>query len=155
MHSRIFEISSEEIEVDEYRIFDHEDADELLIGVDYVMDSKKDRIEDINWLFDHLLQYDGVRVEEDFFVLDETFKKSYFTGRFEELKRRANDLTIEQFIDEDWMDMETYYISKAIENEFGIRVYSEYWGHVSLDFFLRRAKVDHKYYIGGIGDYSH
>ena len=66
MHSRIFEISNEEIEVDEYRVFDHEDLDGLPNGVDYVTDSKQDRSEDINWLFDHLLQYDGVRVEKDF-----------------------------------------------------------------------------------------
>lgn len=154
MHSRIFEISEEPFEsVDDYITFDWEDVDELPRGVEYVTDPETPREEDIKWLFEYLAQHKDFLFDKTYFIIGPNFKEAYFGKRFKEFKKRSEALTVSQFIDESFLDMETFYIKKSIEDELSFRVYSEECGHISLDFFLRRAEVGKKYFIGGIGDY--
>lgn len=155
MHSRIFEISeSSFIDKDDHYFFDFEDLGSMPSGVDYVVETEN-REDDIEWLRDIMSHYKGITFDDESFIVSTDFKNEYFEKRFKDLKERVEELTLEEFSDENKGMMELYYIKKAIEDRLGFRVFNYNYGNMSFDTFVRHMKPNVRYYIGGIGDYHY
>ena len=151
MHSRIFQVSMEPIDKDDYieesYYYDHWFTNSV---ADYVSDDC-DRKKDIQWLKDCV---NGIAFGYDdhgvCFVVKS--KEEYFSRAFDAFKNvleRIKDCTIEEFatgIDGMWKLKDLY------EEKFGFYVDAD--GELmAFDSFVRHCTVGRKYYIGGTVDY--
>lgn len=153
MNSRIFQLSEEPINIENY--ITEEDLYESFIGL--IADSvcTSDREDDIEWLDSELKTY-GVIVDHEIksIYFPKGFKISYFKKSFKELKQRVKDLTLKDFIGEsvEINDMNLYRIKRLIDNKYGFYIFKDC--PQSLDYFIRDNSVDNMtYYIGNTLDY--
>lgn len=115
MHSRIFQLSYEKINKDDF-ITEENFYEDSFIGsvADYVSDNI-DRKEDIKWLMERLKPYGAIlNKKEESIFFPKGFKKKYFSKKFEELKKMVNEMTLEEFID----GITAYKLGQIIESKF-------------------------------------
>ncbi|NLW24677.1 MAG: hypothetical protein GXY91_05485 [Clostridia bacterium] len=148
MHSRIFQLSDEKINKDDF-ITEENFYEDSFIGsvADYVSDNI-DRKEDIKWLMSCLEPY-GVKLdkEEESIVFPKGFKQRYFEERFKKFKETVNGMTLNDFCD----SIKAWQLSQIIEKKFDFYIYVSY--PQPLDDFIRDLEEEKKYFIGGIVDY--
>lgn len=150
MHSRIFQVSLEPIEKEDYieesTYWDHWFVGEI---ADYVVDS--DRNEDIDWLKDccNGLTF-GTDDNGKYFIVRN--KEEYFKKKFKRFKNAVDTIkscTLEEFTKEIFAVWE---LKNAYEERFGFYVDAD--GELlNFDNFIRLCIVNEKYYIGGTLDY--
>lgn len=153
MHSRIFQVSMEPIDKDDYieesDYYDHWFTNSV---ADYVSDSKY-RDEDLKWIEDC---YDtrgikfGVDNNGEYLIVED--KRKYFENSFNKFMKaldKIKDCTIDDFatgVDGMWKLKDSY------EEKFGFYVDAD--GELmTFDSFVRHCAVGRKYYIGGTVDY--
>jgi hypothetical protein len=152
MHSRVFQVSLEPLDVDEY-ITEEDLYENPFVGTiaDYVSDNCN-RTEDIQWLISYISKYDmSYNTSEGSITFKKGFRKEYFKTKYEEFQEYARKITFEVFMDS--MGYELYKLEKCIEDKFGFYIYSDENGLETLDSFVRRLEADQKYYVGGTVDY--
>ncbi len=155
MHSRIFQISSNPINEDDY-ISEADYYDTGFIGeiADYVSD-ETDRDDDIEWLKKSL---DGVAdFNGDCFTIKD--QRKYFEKRFSNFTKAAKDILLSTFedfcTDANDFSLKMYRLETAYRDRFGFYVddNGEYAGTETFDDFMRRVKNGDKFYIGATLDY--
>lgn len=151
MHRPIFELNKEPFaNENDYRMFTYEDLEDLPPSVDYILDSERERSDDIELLSKHLKQFGEVTIKDSTLTVEKGFKEAYFESRYDTLKKRVDDLTFDEFLEP--IGFERFLIKRTINDEYDFRIYSFDYGHETLDDFVRRLEYDTPYYIGGIGD---
>lgn len=151
MHSRIFQVSKEPIEKEDYikednYIYEHWFLNSI---ADYVSDNC-DRNVDIRWLQDCALGFTfGTDDNGEYFIVNS--KEEYFKSSFEGFKKALealHNISIEQFVSYvNIYGLNTYYNEKY---GFYIDIDDEL---MTLDSFVRYCNNGEKYYIGGTVDY--
>ena len=153
MHSRIFQVSMEPIDKDDYieesNYYDHWFTNSV---ADYVSDSEY-RDEDLKWIEDC---YDtrgikfGVDNNGEYLIVED--KRKYFENSFNKFMKaisKIQNCTIDDFangISEMWQLKDSY------EEKFGFYVDAD--GELmTFDYFMRNCAVNEKYYLGGTVDY--
>ena len=159
MHSRIFQLSTERIDKDEYLCSSHyESYEDIFIGAvaDYVADSE-DREEDIKWIGDSYkdIKVSHNHVDDTMFTFKKGFAKKYFKDRYKEFKDISSKMTFEDFAGiTDTTGMSVYRVKQCMENTWGFYIYSSDFGTISLDRFIREHMEEGKpYFVGGTVDY--
>lgn len=151
MHSRIFQVSKEPINKNEYitqsEYYDHWFTREI---ADYVDDS--DRAGDIEWLNSI---WKGYKVSEDVNgnYLIVTDKKEYFKERyirFQQYINKFKECTLDEFANgiDIWWDLKNTYVDK-----FDFYIQTDNHGLLPFDTFIRCCDENVKHYIGGTLDY--
>ena len=149
MHSRIFQISKETIDVSDY--IEASDIPEgFQSGIaDYVVDVE-DRTAELKCLME---SFGGIFVPEpgeDSFRIAPNGKKAYFSGgykRFRELCALMLTTTMEAFI-----GMEAYELNEAYSSKYGYYIYEDEELQ-PLPEWLRAADPQAIYHIGNVLDY--
>ena len=157
MHSRIFQISANPIEREDYidsLYYDYEHWFTYRIA-DYVRDSDRDA--DIEWLSNCKNGFTiGKDAHGDYIIINS--KEEYFAAQFESFKRELEKITrvtLDDFIS----GIDLYSLNDANEEKFGFYVeYCHYKGiydneTITFDQFVRNCSIGVKYYIGGTVDY--
>lgn len=151
MHSRIFQVSMEPIEKDDYILesdyWDHWFTREI---ADYVNGSTN-RNDDIRWL---MMCCDGFTFDNDdkgeYFIVED--KEIYFKEKFERFMQtidKIKDYTLEDF-SKGFFEM--WGLKDAYEDKYGFYIDAD--GElITLDRFIRACALNAKYYIGGTIDY--
>lgn len=172
MHSRIFELSAQQMHPDDYVQKDYfYGYDGIVNGftghiADHVSD-EVDRDESIEWLIKYLQNNAGKKYftfneEEGYIVFHKGFKTAYFRERYQKFKRIANNLTLDEFSGEGSAPIE--YILKLadlknlIQKTHGFYVLRKDDGSnviQTLDSFVRHSVYHKRYYIGGVMDYHY
>lgn len=154
MHSRIFQVSTEPIDRDEYitesDYWDHWFTNSI---ADYTSD-RCNRADDIEWLKD-CYEEKGIEFGKDgsgeFLIIRNKvkyFEKAY--GRFQELLEQIGKYDMFHFIngiDEMWS------LKNEYEEKFGFYMDTDDNGLITLDNFVRTYPENVKLYIGGTIDY--
>ena len=159
MHSRIFQVSKEQIEdrITEDRYFEGFVGNN---GVDYVVPTDN-RQADLDWLttchkgLDVNVSYDADN--KPVVKLTILSKEEYFTKKFDEFKEylaKLQDYTLEDFI-KPFNCYDMMNLTDAYNNEHGFYIddNDEYHGITTFDEFMRSAEDGDVYYIGSIFDY--
>lgn len=99
------------------------------------------------------LQLSGIQTGEEYdeeenvrypyFILTQEGKETYFKDRFEKAKVMLNQMTLSEFA------TNTYDLIHTIEDDYTDAVYCNGCFY-DLDYFIRTADVDTKYYIGNV-----
>ena len=156
MHSRIFQISKEPIDKDDY-IEESYYYDQWFIGsiADYV-NGVTHRDDDIQWLKDCYeergLSFGADDGGEYFIIVD---KNKYFEPKFEVFKTQLGELlnaTLEDFASVK-LDMNVQRLRMAYEEKYGFYIDGDGWGTCTFDDFVRCGQNGMKYYIGATIDY--
>lgn len=152
MHSRIYQLSTKELDQDDF-LEDYHIHDWFLETVaDYVNDS--DREKDIEWLEESL---SGVTFEDDRLIINDVamFKKAYFKTRFIQFQEAAKTLTLDDFSSN---SMDNYRMTTLVEDKFGYYVYTN-GEFMTMDRFVREMQATEdgsaEFYIGGTLDYHY
>jgi|LSQX01.2.fsa_nt_gb hypothetical protein len=151
MHSRIFQFSEKPISKDDFITEETFFYDEAFIGTiaEYVSEDVE-RGEDIEWLLAELVPHGAVfNKEEESIVFPKGFKESYFSRRLADLKKKINEVSLEEFAR---CSVTAYELRKMIEDKFSFYIY--YYYPQPIDGFIRDLEEDTKYYIGGVIDYK-
>ena len=152
MHSRIFQVSMNPIDKEDYIIesdyYDHWFTNEI---ADYV-NGDTDRENDIEWLkgYNSSMSFGEDDGGEYFIIKD---KEKYFEGsfnRFIDVLNKIKDCTLNDFSTGLGGDM--WALKDAYEDKFGFYVNAD-GETMSLDSFVRRCATGEKYYIGSTIDY--
>lgn len=158
MHSRIYQISKEPIDRDNYitedRYYDHWFTHSI---ADYVTDNT-DRDDDIKWLKDCYEEKGfsfGIDDKGEYFIIED--KSKYFAINFEAFQKALEEL-IKSTLD-DFMSgkcgTSLYYLKNSYNDKFGFYVECEDCGCETFDGFMRYATIGAKYYIGATIDYHY
>ena len=157
MHSRIFQITTEYVQKEEY-ISESDFWEHWFVGniADYVSDDV-DRAEEIL----NLRQYfESMKVaefsEDNSFKLLTDGKVKYFKTefkRFSESVKKAADVNLEEFASGAKCEDLVFNIKSSYCDKFGWYVSSEEFGTIPMDEFIRSAEPGKRYYIGGVLDY--
>lgn len=150
MHSRIFQVSMNPINKEEYiceeNYYEHWFTREF---ADYVSDACN-REEDIKWLADASRGY-IVNKDDGGEFLVVINKEEYFAPAYERFMKALNEIgspTLEEFTN----GIDLYYLKDAHEDKFSFYIDAD--GELmTFDAFIRRCVVNEKYYIGGTVDY--
>ena len=151
MHSRIFQVSFDPIEKENYigesHYWDHWFVGEI---ADYVNENT-DRDDDIKWLKDCCNGFIfGEDEDGEYFIVES--KEEYFKEKFErfmEALDKIKSCTLEDFA-RGFFEMWT--LKDAYEDKFGFYVDAD--GELmNLDDFVRGCAKNEKYYIGATIDY--
>ena len=150
MHSRIFQVSMEPINKEEYicdsDYYEHWFTIEF---ADYVSDDC-DREADIEWLSSCAKGY-SIENDDNGEYLIVTNKEEYFTNaykRFIEELDKIGRPTLEEFVN----GISLWSLNNADEDKFSFYVDAD--GELmTFDAFIRRCVTNEKYYIGGTVDY--
>ena len=157
MHSRIFQISKNEITEDnliqDYRYHDY------FVGkiADYVVDSDS-KEQDLKWLISCNKGLELIK-EGNCYKLKIVSKAEYFAEKFEKFQGYLAELSnysLEDFINSSkWLDM--FRLKDSYDNEYGFYIddNDEYFGVVTFDHFMRSAEDGDVYYIGNTFDYHY
>ena len=150
MHSRIFQMSLEPIETNDY-ITESDYCDHWFVRewADYVSDDCN-RNEDIEWLKE---SSKGISFDKDnngeYLIV--TSKKEYFIPAYENFIKALDKIgrpTIKEFVN----GIDLWYLKNANEDKFGFYVDAD--GELmTFDTFIRKCVTNEKYYIGGTVDY--
>jgi len=160
MHSRIFQISTEPIEKEDY-IEESTFYDTTFVGevADYVNENT-DRNDDIEWLKCCYENVEGIIIDNGTITI--TDKKKYFEKKFEKFKEQLNKLETETTLEAFAKADRTYYdfsytlweLKCAAEGDkFGFYVYDTQDGLYRFDDFVRYYDENVPYYIGATIDY--
>ena len=156
MHGRIFQISKEPIEKDDYieesNYYDHWFTNSI---ADYV-DGDTDREDDIQWLKDCYAD-SGLSFEIDdggeYFIIEDKVK--YFAKRFDVFQKtlkELQDITLDDFASGK-CGMYMYTLKSTYDDEFGFYIDSEDTSLETFDSFIRHSDNGAKFYIGATIDY--
>ena len=157
MHSRIFQISEQPIQQEDYinetYFYDHWFLNRI---ADYVNDDT-DRQDDIEWL-KTCCSDDGISFGEDkdgaFLIIEDKhkfFEKSF--ARFQECLSNLLNKTLDDFISYS-MSMDMYRLNNSYNDDCGFYTYHD--GElVTFDEFVRYYKTNTKYYFGATIDYHY
>lgn len=159
MHSRIFEISTDPIPQEEHMTENDFDYDHWFFHdvADYVTDDAN-RDSSVEWLFDSLTIGDGlITVDGDSFILHEGYQAAYWGNRhqaFVQLAETLQGIAFEEFA-QSGVSVLLYQAEQLHEQKFGLYVVARESGDelTTLDEFIRYAKAETRYYIGGTIDY--
>lgn len=160
MHSRIYEISTKPIPQDEHMTDNDFDYDHWFFRdvADYVTDDEN-RESSIQWLLDSLVVGNGlISIDGDSFLLHEGFHAAYWDGRYCAFIRRVealHSITSTEFA-QGGASMMLYQAEQLHEEKFGFYVVVRDGDNdslVTMDEFVRHAKVGVQYYVGGTIDY--
>ena len=152
MHSRIFQVSMEPIDKNEYitesDYYDHWFTNSV---ANYVSDDC-DAYDDVKWLQDCVkgITFGG---DENGVYLIIKDKEKYFEDAFRQFKATLDVLkgcTIQDFT-KGILDM--YGLKNAYEEKFGFYVETEDNGLITMDNFIRIYPENEKFYIGGTINY--
>lgn len=162
MHSRIFQIESSPI--DEYSRIDENNyiGDHWFIySVANYVAADEDRAESLEWLRETLkagASYIEYFSDEDGegCILHEGFHHTYFTSEYKDF--HANLLALMEKASPDAyadgsLQSAMYSLNTAYDDESGFYIESDETGLVTLNRFLRQAKLETRYYFGGTVDY--
>lgn len=166
MHSRIFQVSRQKIEKDEYydaeRYYsgEHEGfAGDYSEVADYV-DEDTDRISDIKWLSQYLVGSVEFLSEDSFKIIN---KNKYFDDKyinFRQAVEGVQNITKEEYInDQTKSGIMLDHLEQSYSEKFGFYIdeynqknyYTDFFG--PLDDFMRRVQDGEVYYIGATIDY--
>ena len=157
MHSRIFQISREPIDPENYCSENFElpyDSEYgiLVDPIDYVVClSDEGKEESIQWLkevYKDVFKIDGDKVT----VVN---KKAYFKKRYQDFMKemkKLKNITLEQFSTCEY-NKTFRNLKNDYEEEFGFWVDSMQTGMDTLDEFMRRIENGFVFYIGAVMDY--
>lgn len=155
MHSRIFQISDNPIEKEDYLTEDHILENTSFLGgiADYVTEDT-DREEDIEWLLDCLggmpFTYNE---EEQSLIFHRGFKEAYFRNDYDKFVEMMKYLTMEKFMDQNFV----FDVNMLLDNKYGFYFYVSYpYGYyelMTMNKFVRVLREEEKYFLGGTLDY--
>lgn len=156
MHSRIIQVSSNVLGVDdyigEYDYYDHWFTNAI---ADYVsdIDETRRKAELRAWLAD----ISGLTYNEDAETITIVDKTKYFQYKYEEFMQHIMRLTstdIDAFV-KGSIDMDVWKIKSTYEDKFGIYIEDngEYSGLIPLDRWIRQHPEGTTVYLGGMVDY--
>ena len=157
MHSRIYQVTRQPIEKEDFiteaDFFEHW----FLGGVADYVDEDTDRKSDLEWLQDR----NGIEVNVDCETLTVISKEDYFRDKFftfKECLEKLGKMTEEAFRTDENKDYEIYKLNyklkEAYDDKFGFYIWAEGWGLVTLDYFVRNiAEEGETFYIGATLDY--
>lgn len=156
MHSRIFQVSREPIDkedyIDESNYYDHWFTNLIADCVN----GDTDRGDDVKWLKE-CYEKSGLSFGKDsggeYFIIDD--KAKYFKPKFEEFCKALDELkkiTLEDF-SSNKCNMPVYLLKGAHNDKFGFYIDSDETSLRTLDEFVRYADIGIKYYIGVTIDY--
>ncbi len=162
MHSRIIQIETFPVD-EEYRITeDNYIGDHWFVYsvADYVAPDE-DRVGSLEWLkasltagsafIEYFTDDDG-----EGFILREGFHAAYFTSEFQvfhaQLLSLMENVSPESFADGS-MQSAMFLLNEAFDDKHGFYIDCDETNLVTLNSFLRHAKVDIPYYFGGTVDY--
>ena len=158
MHSKIFQIQSKPIDKDDYITESRYDYDDWFLReiADYVADiDEDDQLFCIKWLSN----INGIEVYLKNRTLVVSSKEKYFDGKYktfqEELDRLKN-ISFSDFVsDSTELRCRMYALKDSYDDKYGFYVDDdgEWGGLITLDEFVRNAKENITYYIGGVVDY--
>ena len=161
MHSRIFQISKNPIDEDDYIDADHycgcDDEWFLASVADYVSDVDDRDAELDEWLSrfnGRGLEYDSEK--ETLSVID---RERFFAGKYAKFREMLQTLagaTLADFSGEgNYIGMDVYRLSASYEDKFAIYVDNteDGTGLNTFDEFVRHAEKGIPYYLGGVVDY--
>lgn len=156
MHSRIYQISKNPIDKDDYieesNYWDHWFTNSV---ADYV-NGDTDRDSDIKWLkncYDNNGLSFGADNGGEYFIVED--KRKYFAKRFDTFKkilRELSDATLDDFVSGAYGG-KVYTLKAAYNDEFGFYIDGEDIGMETFDSFIRYSENGDKFYIGGTIDY--
>lgn len=157
MHSRIFQVSLNPINKEDYIDCSTYDYDHWFVNevADYIIGSA-DRKGDIEWLKESV---NGCTFGEDdngkFFIVDS--KEEYFSEAFDRFKEaigKIRNIRIKEFVSKYELSHAIWEVEDAYEDNRGFYVDAD--GEVmTMDAFIRRCLKGEKYYIGGICNYHY
>lgn len=147
MHSRIFQLSSQPINEDDY-ITEDLFYDGFVGSIADYVSSDTDRESDIEWFISFLEKY-GVKREGNAAYFPKGFKEIYFEKRLKELKEKVSNMTLHDFCD----SFEAYSLCALIEDRYGFYIYTDSHGLMTLDDFVRNLENEDKFYFGATIDY--
>ena len=156
MHSRIYQISTEPVKLEDY-LCESDFSEHWFIGsiADYV-DRDVDRDADIKNLREHLVNvalFDTV----DSFVILPSGKETYFADAYAAFTA-ARDKTISMGLSEFasvGFSAPVYSMKNAFCDKFALYVSSDEFNTIPFDEFIRCADSGCRYYIGGTLDYHY
>ena len=133
-------------------------SDHDFIGriADYV-DNVDDRNYEIKMLAEWLAENRLGRVESNILTLNGYMLLSnYFYEKYKAFHKTAKSLCAideRQFMDFYYTSELVFYLTRNFNNERGIYIYQKDHELITMDEFLRTARVDTPYYIGGVCKY--
>lgn len=169
MHSRIFQVSKEPINEEDF-ICESDFYESSFIGgiADYVNEDTYFE-DDIAWLKDYIESRGGIEINEDENTITIVDKKKFFEQNFEKFKEllgKLSEVNIIQFsasAEPDDLANSRYALStllydfecEAEGDKFGFYIYDskDYGYPVRLDEWVRGTKEGDKYYFGSTLDY--
>lgn len=150
MDGRIFQLSNKKINEDDF-IAQEDFYESDFMGA--VADNVYGNIEkekDIKCLFKRLKPFGIITNEaEKSIIFTRGFKKRYFKEKFEEFKKMAENITIDEFIDPSTI----YKLTKLIKNRLDYYICIDDYLQALDDFVRRSLQEEQKYFIGGIVGY--
>ena len=164
MHSRIFQIEAFPVDAD-YRITeDNYIGDHWFVYsvADYVA-ADEDRTGSLEWLRETLkagASFIEYFTDEDGegFILHEGFHAAYFTAEYRAFSASLNSLlekaSPEAFAD-GGLQSAMFSLEEAYDDKYGFYIDCDEIGLVTLNRFLRQARPETRYYIGGTVDYHY
>ena len=150
MHSRIIELSTIPITVDE-RICESDYYDNGFIGniADYV-DGDTDREYDIKWFIDCLIGKEMIaKSDNESFTLGENAREKYFKEKYDALKECMDNMSLEKFCTD---SLDLYKIQMYVEDKHDFYIHHDGY-YETLDSFMRDVKDGDTWYFGGTLDY--
>jgi hypothetical protein len=154
MHSRIFQLTEEPIDKDDY-MTEWSFCEDSFVGAvaDYVSDNC-DREEDIKWLIKSLedvKEYFTHNPKNQSITFHPGFKVEYFRERFKKFNELVSGTTLEVFAN----GSNAYELKSTIEDKYSFYVHHEYWE--PFDSFVRSlpSDEDETCYFGGTVDYHY
>lgn len=158
MHSRIFQISKNPIHRDDYITENYYDYDHWFLKevADYVATQEgEERKISLEWLG----KRNGIDVNINSSTIVVTSKDEYFKDKYKEFKSlliKLQNLTLDDFkADNHDVESNILWLNWSYADKFGFYVEDcgEWAGLFSLDEWVRHAKENTTYYIGGVCDY--
>lgn len=151
MHSRIFQVSMNPIQEEDYILesdyYDHWFTNEI---ADYV-NGDTDRENDIEWLQGYSTAFDfGTDNSGVYFIVKD--KGEYFKPHFDRFMGALNKIKECTLTDFTYGLAEMWTLKDSYEDKFGFYVNAD-GETMCLDNFVRRCATGEKYYIGATIDY--
>ena len=159
-HSRIFQLSTEVIDQDEYISEDYFYDDFVGTIADYVS-GDTDRNGDIEWFLSVVGEFGAtLNSEDESLIFNQGFKENYFRERLDSLKQMVQDVSLSAFSGNfgDATSVEeflaVYRIEKLVNDTNSFYIYNNAeGGYGTLDHFVRNLEEGKKYFFGATIDY--
>ncbi len=162
MHSRIFQIETSPVDMDDRITEDTYIGDHWFVYkvADYVVNDE-DRNGSLEWFRETLraassyIEYFSDQDGEGF-ILHDGFHSTYFTAEYRafyaSLQALCEKASPEAYTRGD-LGAAMYALEDAYDDEYGFYIDCDETGLVTLNNFLRHTKVETRYYFGGTVDY--